>query len=152
VGSLGGGPSIALPELQRPTSLSVQVPGGSTPNGGHVPNKLPPKVVVKEGKWDYFFGRVKSNKHNQDRSLQNKADIEKLGISEANGGREQLTKIFEDGLNAPEAARYTNEYGTTVTRTVEVAGKGKIDVKYFYTGGDMSVTPEISTIIPKVFK
>jgi len=26
VGSLGGGPSIALPELQRPTSLAVQVP------------------------------------------------------------------------------------------------------------------------------
>jgi len=29
IGSLGGGPSIALPELQRPTSLSVQGPGGS---------------------------------------------------------------------------------------------------------------------------
>ncbi|NUQ78464.1 MAG: hypothetical protein HUU21_33460 [Polyangiaceae bacterium] len=29
IGSLGGGPSIALPELQRPTSLSVQTPGGS---------------------------------------------------------------------------------------------------------------------------
>ena len=27
VGSLGGGPSIALPELQRPTSLAVQGPG-----------------------------------------------------------------------------------------------------------------------------
>jgi hypothetical protein len=26
IGSLGGGPSIALPELQRPTSLAVQVP------------------------------------------------------------------------------------------------------------------------------
>jgi hypothetical protein len=31
IGSLGGGPSITLPELQRPTSLSVQGPGGSTP-------------------------------------------------------------------------------------------------------------------------
>jgi hypothetical protein len=27
IGSLGGGPSITLPELQRPTSLSVQGPG-----------------------------------------------------------------------------------------------------------------------------
>jgi hypothetical protein len=27
IGSLGGGPSIALPELQRPTSLAVQGPG-----------------------------------------------------------------------------------------------------------------------------
>ncbi|NUQ79231.1 MAG: hypothetical protein HUU21_37435 [Polyangiaceae bacterium] len=33
IGSLGGGPSIALPELQRPTSLSVQTPG-SGPKAG----------------------------------------------------------------------------------------------------------------------
>ncbi|NUQ78194.1 MAG: hypothetical protein HUU21_32080, partial [Polyangiaceae bacterium] len=33
IGSLGGGPSIALPELQRPTSLSVQTPSGSGPQG-----------------------------------------------------------------------------------------------------------------------
>jgi filamentous hemagglutinin len=37
IGSLGGGPSIALPELQRPTSLSVQGPGGG--GGGAGPPK-----------------------------------------------------------------------------------------------------------------
>jgi hypothetical protein len=39
LGSLGGGPSIALPELQRPTSLSVQVPGGA-------PNTIPSTTTV----------------------------------------------------------------------------------------------------------
>jgi hypothetical protein len=37
LGSLGGGPSVALPELQRPTSLSVQGPTaspGATPSPG----------------------------------------------------------------------------------------------------------------------
>ncbi|NUQ79320.1 MAG: hypothetical protein HUU21_37900, partial [Polyangiaceae bacterium] len=34
IGSLGGGPSIALPELQRPTSLSVQSGQGTGGGGG----------------------------------------------------------------------------------------------------------------------
>jgi hypothetical protein len=34
VGSLGGGSGIAVPELQRPTSLSVQVPGGGSGSTG----------------------------------------------------------------------------------------------------------------------
>jgi len=34
LGNLGGGPSIALPELQRPTSLSVQGPGGGSGSTG----------------------------------------------------------------------------------------------------------------------
>jgi hypothetical protein len=34
VGSLGGGSGIAVPELQRPTSLAVQAPGGSSSGSG----------------------------------------------------------------------------------------------------------------------
>jgi hypothetical protein len=42
VGSLGGGPSIALPELQRPTSLAVQGPG----SGSGAPGKpIDPKDI-----------------------------------------------------------------------------------------------------------
>jgi hypothetical protein len=41
VGSLGGGSGIAVPELQRPTSLSVQVPGGSgSGTGGSTPQTV----------------------------------------------------------------------------------------------------------------
>jgi hypothetical protein len=113
----------------------------------------PPKVTVKEGKWDYFFGRVKSNPHNTQRSLQNAKDLADLGIKEEKGGREKLMKIFEEGLKKPATGKpHITEHGTTITRTVEVPPKGAIDVKYFYPKHDMSATPEISTIIPKIFK
>lgn len=109
-------------------------------------------IKVNEGKWDYFFGRVKSSPHNEARSLQNARDLEKLGIKEAEGGRERLMKIFEEGMKAPDKATHVTEYGTTITRTVEIPGKGAIDIKYFYPQGNLSSTPEISTIIPKLFK
>jgi len=109
-------------------------------------------VVVKDGKWDYFFGRVKSNPHNEARSLQNLKDLEALGIKEASGGREQLVKLFEQGRSLPEAGRHVTEHGVTITRTVKVGYAGAIDVKYFYPGGDMTAIPEVSTIIPKIFK
>lgn len=109
------------------------------------------KVIVKESKWDYFFGRVKSNPHNEARSLQNLQDLKKLGIEESKGGREKLTGIFEEGLKNPEKARHASDYGTTVTKTVGVPPNGAIDVKYFYPDHDMTATPEISTIIPKIY-
>jgi hypothetical protein len=62
IGSLGGGPSIALPELQRPTSLSVQ--SGPATRAPATPRKFPnlepgdsPKPVgsfkleFRNGKW-----------------------------------------------------------------------------------------------------
>lgn len=107
--------------------------------------------VVKESKFDYFFGRVQSNLRNQRRSLQNLADLRQLGIDEAVGGRERLLQIFRDGLNAPEIGRHISDYGITVTRSVELSG-GAIEVKYFYSGGDLSSTPEIVTIIPKIYR
>lgn len=63
-----------------------------------------------------------------------------------------MLKLFEEGKSLPEVARHTTEYGTTITRTVKVGDVGAIDVKYYYPGGDLSATPEISTIIPKIFK
>jgi hypothetical protein len=79
-------------------------------------------------------------------------DLATLGINEAEGGQAQLQEIFEQGLSNPETARLTTEYGVTITRTVAVGERGAIDVKYFYPGGDLSATPEVSTIIPKIFK
>ena len=111
-----------------------------------------PLVIVKDGKWDYFFGRVKSNSHNEARSLQNLRDLETLGFREAQGGREQLFRLFEQGRTGPQTARHVTEHGITITRTVKVGDAGAIDVKYFYPGGNLRATPEISTIIPKIFK
>ena len=109
-------------------------------------------VTVKDGKWDYFFGRVTSNPHNQARSLQNLKDLSTLGFDEASGGREALMKLFGQGKSLPEAAKHVTDYGTTITRTVPVNNVGAIDVKYFYPGGNMEAIPEISTITPKIFK
>ncbi len=107
--------------------------------------------TLKESKFDYFFGRVRSNLRNQQRALQNLADLRQLGIDEAVGGRERLLQIFQDGLNAPETGRHISDYGITLTRRVELRG-GAIEVKYFYSDGDLSSTPEIVTIIPKVYR
>lgn len=127
-------------------------------------------VTVKEGKWDYFNGRLQKpnplnedgtpkppkqlerEQHNYDRAQQNLKDLQTLGLDEATVGREPLQRVFEEGLKAPEAETHTTEYGVTVTRTVQVPPKGSVDVKYFYPNGDMSATPEVSTIIPKIHK
>ncbi|MCK6592076.1 MAG: hypothetical protein L6Q76_31370 [Polyangiaceae bacterium] len=91
VGSLGGGPSIALPELQRPTSLSVQTPGGSgpkltTPSG--TPN---PPINLQAGK------------NFREHFVNHRAAVEKaLGIRVGklrDGGGEALLKALSEGIN-----------------------------------------------------
>jgi hypothetical protein len=111
--------------------------------------------TIKESKFVYFFGRVTSNPSNQARSLQNLQDLKKLGIDEATGGREQLMKIFQDGLNSPEMKRITNDYGTTIIKKVELTGveaEGAIEISYFYPGSNLSAVPEVSSIIPKIYR
>ncbi|XHX79307.1 MAG: hypothetical protein RBJ76_05075 [Stenomitos frigidus ULC029] len=114
-----------------------------------------PGFTVKESKFDYFFGRVTSGpQHNIDRSRQNLEDLRKLGIDEAAGGKDSLLRVFKDSTEAPEISRRTSEYGTTITRRAEVSGEeatGAIDVKYFHRNHDLNATPEISTIIPKIY-
>jgi len=109
-------------------------------------------VTVKPGKWDYFFGRVSSGEHNKARSLQNVRDLNRLGFDEAAGGKEALLEVFESGKSLPETERLVTKYGVTVTRNVKVGDIGAIDVKYFYPGGNMDAVPEISSIVPKIFK
>jgi hypothetical protein len=111
--------------------------------------------TIKEPKFDYFFGRVASNPKNQTRSLQNLRDLKTLGIDENLGGRDRLMEIFKSGLNSPAIKTKTTEYGKTVIKQVEVAGeeaRGAIEISYFYPKGDLSAIPEITTIIPKIYK
>ncbi|MBV8886283.1 MAG: hypothetical protein JO235_20140 [Chroococcidiopsidaceae cyanobacterium CP_BM_RX_35] len=87
--------------------------------------------------------------------MQNQADLKQLGIDEAFNGQSLLLQIFSDGLTAPETGRYISEYGITITRRVEVSSieaAGAIDIKYFYPDGNLDATPEVSTIIPKIYK
>jgi len=110
--------------------------------------------TIKEGKFNYFFGRVTSSPHNKQRSLQNLQDLKKLGVDESTGGREHLMQIFQDGLKSPEVSRKTTDYGTSIVRTVELNrtdAKGAIEISYFYPDSDLSATPEVVSIIPKIY-
>jgi hypothetical protein len=110
--------------------------------------------TIKENKFDYFFGRVISNPHNRQRSLQNLQDLNQLGVDEQNNGKEFLMQRFEEGLLSPEVSRKVTDYGVTIVRRVEMKSSeasGAIDISYFYPGSDLMATPEITSIIPKIY-
>jgi hypothetical protein len=65
IGSLGGGPSIALPELQRPTSLSVQGPGGSASPTSRVWPKHHPFPKYLGGAPDQTLKKIPKSMHHQ---------------------------------------------------------------------------------------
>jgi hypothetical protein len=112
------------------------------------------EFTIKESKFDYFFGRVISNPHNRQRSVQNLQDLNQLGIDEANNGKEDLMRRFEEGLLSPEVSRKVTDYGVTIVRRVMIQGpqvSGSIDVSYFYPDSDLMATPEIASIIPKIY-
>lgn len=111
--------------------------------------------TVKEAKFDFFFGRVTSNPTNQQRSLQNRNNLLRLGIDEAAGGRERLMAMFAVGLTAQITKEEEKEYGIVITRKVEVSSAqaaGAIEIGYLYRGGDTSTIPEVVTIIPKIYR
>jgi hypothetical protein len=109
---------------------------------------------IKASKFDYFFGRVNSNPHNQQRSQQNLQDLNKLGVYESMGGKERLMQLFREGLLCPEVSRKITDYGLTVVRRFEITGievSGAIDISYFYSDADLFAVPEIASIIPKIY-
>jgi hypothetical protein len=107
---------------------------------------------VNEGKWDYFFGRVTSSPHNTARSQQNLRDLKALGFDEAAGGKEALLKVFRDSQTLSPTETNVTKYGITITRTAKIGDVGSIDIKYFYPGGNLTAVPQVTTVIPKLFK
>lgn len=113
--------------------------------------------TVKESKFDFFFGRVTSNTKKLRRSSDNLENLNLLGIDEAADGRERLIEIFQEGLNAPEIekGRKLTKYGLNISRKVELSyGKveGAIVVRYFYPNGDLSVKPQVTSIVVLIYK
>lgn len=108
------------------------------------------KFLVNPTKFDYFFGRVISgDAHNVARSAQNLKDLTSLGIT----NESQLMKVFGQAIESGTVlSTKTNQFGTTVTRSINIGDKGAVNVGFFYKGGNMNSTPSISTIIPKIFK
>ncbi|NMA73838.1 MAG: hypothetical protein GX963_06675 [Bacteroidales bacterium] len=61
-------------------------------------------------------------------------------------------KVFDQALNSGTiVSSKSNQFGTTVMRSVEIGNKGKINVGYFYEGANMSATPKVTTIIPQIY-
>ena len=113
--------------------------------------------TIKESKFDFFFGRVTSSPQNIRRSSDNLENLNRLGIDETADGRERLLEIFQQGLNAPEiqASRKITKYGLNIFRKVELLGgqvAGAIVVRYFYPHGDLSVKPQVTSIVVLIYK
>ncbi|MGV1860258.1 hypothetical protein G6L94_18845 [Agrobacterium rhizogenes] len=98
--------------------MSINQPNGSDNNGGGpqvvVPllNNGKPEnndtsvqdvVTIDSGKWDYFFGRVDSNQHNQDRSLQIQQQFARIGIYDNLAGRSTIAEALQNSVNTPNS-------------------------------------------------
>ncbi len=108
------------------------------------------RFLVNSNKFNYFFGRVVTgNAHNIARSAQNLKDLTTLGIKTET----QLMKVFGKAFtNGKTVSTMTNNFGTTVVKSIKIGKKGQVNVSFFYKGGNMSSAPSVTTIIPKIFK
>ena len=104
------------------------------------------KFKIDPRKYEYFFGRVAGR--NAERSQQIAHGLDRIGIQDTPDGRAKLEELFERGLEGNEVGRIANEFGFTISRSVYEGGV-RLDIGYFYAGGDMKTLPKITTIIPK---
>lgn len=110
--------------------------------------------TLKASKLDYFFGRVQSEA-NQVRSQQNCRDLAQLGILDTTAGRRHLLRLFQQGLTGPEISRRITPYGLNITRSVSLRyeqTQGEIQVIYFYPKADLTQTPQVVSLIPKIYR
>ncbi|SUW65724.1 Filamentous hemagglutinin [Buttiauxella agrestis] len=108
----------------------------------------PQAYNVDPNKFDYFFGKVtEGNPHNIERSAQNLKDLNTLGINNEQSLVDVFNKAASDGVIVSQKS---NNFGTTITKNITVSDKGAINVSFFYPGGDLNVTPKITTLIPKI--
>ena len=121
---------------------------------------------VPEGKWDYFFGRVKARIaegmaeekkkkeiSNGKRSQQNARVLAENGIRDTPEGRERLQQIMREALSSPEVRRIKSEYGVSVIKSAELP-TATLEFSFYYAKGadgsvDFSQRPKVTTILPK---
>ncbi len=106
--------------------------------------------TIAEAKFNYFFGKVTTGDlHNIQRSAQNLKDLNMLGIK----NESQLMKIFSRALaEGIEMRNQSNKYGTTITKSIEIGKKGRINVAFFYEGGNLATKPRVTTLIPQIYR
>jgi RHS repeat-associated protein len=108
------------------------------------------EFTIAEAKFNYFFGKVTTGDlHNIQRSAQNLKDLNMLGIK----SESQLIKIFSKALaEGIEMRNQSNKYGTTITKSIEIGQRGRINVAFFYEGGDLATKPRVTTLIPQIYR
>jgi filamentous hemagglutinin len=104
------------------TEKTVEAAVEAAPNGekvagaaGAAPSNLgriATKTEIDPNKFKYIFGEVASSEHNAARSLQNAAQMNRVGISNTAQGRQILTQALE------KAAKEPSNVTRTFTRTV----------------------------------
>jgi RHS repeat-associated protein len=107
------------------------------------------KFTVASSKFDYFFGRVVSgNADNIRRSAQNLSDLTALGIKTES----DLIKVFNKAYNNGSLVKtIETSHGVSIVKSASVGTQGQaVQVSFFYKGGNMNVTPTVSSIIPKL--
>ncbi|MFD3940870.1 polymorphic toxin-type HINT domain-containing protein, partial [Streptomyces sp. NPDC058611] len=112
-------------------------------------HNTPCDVIIDDGKWDYFFGRVDSNPHNAARSTQNAYQLEAIGLRDNEAGRQILTEFFDEAKRSSVVETYVNPKNNLTnirTESVLYGPRGALLVRanYEVTEGGIRLT----TMIP----
>lgn len=80
--------------------------------------------IVDPDKWDYLFGRVTSNEHNEDRSIQIEGQLARIGITDTPEGRALIRANFNESLSSDSALvrSFTTKFGDFQVRESLFAG------------------------------
>jgi hypothetical protein len=136
-----------------------------TNKGEHIPRD---GFNMDANKFKYFYGKIekpsdveiaeflkkypdKDPLHNFKRSKQIDEILKSEGMDDTVLGRERLLRLFESAKKGPQVEIFNGRHGTTITRMAQTA-KVKYNVKFFYENGDLTKTPSVVSLIPKVKK
>ena len=136
----------SLDELVRGTKILIKRSGIS-------------RFKISTSKFDYFFGKVKASVNSSKKEIANayksneRAGIFKqLGIDESDKGRDKMINLIDEALDSGiEVSRFSNEYGTTVVKQIEVSNgnvKGTVNVSFLFKAGD--AVPSVTTAVPEI--
>lgn len=130
---------------------SAGLPDTSTTHGQRpADRKSARRATIDPNKFKYFFGKVKSNEHNESRSSQNIAELSSIRIFNTPEGHDTLKRHLEDVVTTDDNIKrtFSNEFGRFQIRDSLLAGPGgflQLETTWHVTGQGLRLT----TMIPK---
>ncbi|GAA0507192.1 hypothetical protein [Saccharopolyspora erythraea] len=140
--------------VERYKSETLGVTGAVNPGEPRAPEtdsaKPQGRALIDREKFKYFFGKVKSGRHNTARSRQLITELNGIRIFDTPAGRGALRRHLEDVVrsDANIIRTYTDEFGTYQIRDSLLAGPGG----FLQLETAWQVTPQglrLTTIIPR---